>query len=195
MYFQSYLHKKFMLWPHEKNAKSHPSFHSYLEYHLKRFETGDIEVDDFHAYGQHLSLSAYKKFPGDSTTPTSGSSTCTGKKKKKRATAISSSTSSVRWCRRPPPRAEDYRKCSSRVALQWGKAEIAATATQTRETASNVMLLVRSTPNGSPWPPTNGKSLTEKASRRRISQRGRRSGWRKHASIPTAGTCRVFRNH
>ena len=62
MYFQSYLHKKFMLWPHEKNAKSHPSFHSYLEYHLKRFETGDIEVDDFHAYGQHLSLSAYKKF-------------------------------------------------------------------------------------------------------------------------------------
>lgn len=49
-------------WPHQDNGQAHPSFLSFLEYHLERKETGDLIVDDSNAFGHHLTISAYRKF-------------------------------------------------------------------------------------------------------------------------------------
>lgn len=56
------LHKK---WPNQGNGKPHPSFLSFLEYHLERRESGDLSIDGGlknDAFGHHLTISAYKKF-------------------------------------------------------------------------------------------------------------------------------------
>jgi hypothetical protein len=68
LYYQQYLHaKKYKLnWPGQNGkGRPHPPFLEYLDYHLKRWETGDVSVDGGHsarAFGHHLSLSTYKKF-------------------------------------------------------------------------------------------------------------------------------------
>ena len=62
MYYQSYIGNTYLRWPHEKNGQKHPSFQEYLEYHLLRFDNGDIDVNDPRAFGQHMSLSSYRKF-------------------------------------------------------------------------------------------------------------------------------------
>jgi hypothetical protein len=68
LYYQQYLNpKKYKLnWPGQKNkGLEHPSFLWYLDYHLHRFETGNLSKDGGHhapAFGHHLSLSTYKKF-------------------------------------------------------------------------------------------------------------------------------------
>jgi hypothetical protein len=62
MYFQSYIGDKYLRWPHEKNGQPHPSFQEYLGYHLQRWQSNDIDYDDPRAFGQHFSLSAFRKF-------------------------------------------------------------------------------------------------------------------------------------
>lgn len=52
-------------WPNQGNGKAHPSFQSFLDYHLQRREADDLSVDGGiknAAYGHHLTISAYKKF-------------------------------------------------------------------------------------------------------------------------------------
>lgn len=52
-------------WPNQGNGKPHPSFISFLEYHIKRKEDGDLSADGGlknNAFGHHLTISAYKKF-------------------------------------------------------------------------------------------------------------------------------------
>jgi hypothetical protein len=62
MYFQSYIGDQYLRWPHENNGLPHPSFQEYLGYHLQRWQLNDIDNDDPRAYGQHLSLSTFRKF-------------------------------------------------------------------------------------------------------------------------------------
>lgn len=52
------------VWPNQ-GGKLHPSFISFLDYHLQRKESGDLSVDGGiknNAFGHHLTISAYKKF-------------------------------------------------------------------------------------------------------------------------------------
>ena len=56
------LHQK---WPNQGNGKPHPSFISFLDYHIRRRESGDLSIDggfQNEAYGHHLTLSAYNKY-------------------------------------------------------------------------------------------------------------------------------------
>ena len=52
-------------WPNQDNGRRHPSFISFLEYHLQRKESGDLSIDGGlknNAFGHHLSISSYKKY-------------------------------------------------------------------------------------------------------------------------------------
>eukprot|EP00535_Pseudo-nitzschia_heimii_P010207 CAMPEP_0197187294 /NCGR_PEP_ID=MMETSP1423-20130617/15613_1 /TAXON_ID=476441 /ORGANISM="Pseudo-nitzschia heimii, Strain UNC1101" /LENGTH=366 /DNA_ID=CAMNT_0042638839 /DNA_START=379 /DNA_END=1479 /DNA_ORIENTATION=- len=52
-------------WPNQDNGRRHPSFISFLEYHIQTKESGDLSIDgglQNNAFGHHLSISAYKKF-------------------------------------------------------------------------------------------------------------------------------------
>mmetsp|Transcript_32718 Transcript_32718/g.79509 ORF Transcript_32718/g.79509 Transcript_32718/m.79509 type:complete len:523 (-) Transcript_32718:307-1875(-) len=68
LYYQQTLNKKFykLNWPGQNGVgRSHPSFLTYLDYHLTRYETNDLSVDgghSAHSYGHHLTLSTYKKY-------------------------------------------------------------------------------------------------------------------------------------
>lgn len=58
----SNLNKK---WPNDSRGKAHPSFLSFLDYHLQRREAGDLSVDGGLAnrgFGHHLTISAFNKF-------------------------------------------------------------------------------------------------------------------------------------
>lgn len=53
------------MWPNQGRGRAHPSFLSFLDYHLQRKETGDLSVDGGfknYAFGHHLTISAYNKF-------------------------------------------------------------------------------------------------------------------------------------
>ena len=68
LYYQQTLNKKFykLNWPGQNGVgRPHPSFLTYLDYHLTRYETNDLSVDgghSAHSYGHHLTLSTYKKY-------------------------------------------------------------------------------------------------------------------------------------
>jgi hypothetical protein len=68
LYYQQYLNsKKYIVnWPGQNGkGRTHPPFLEYLDYHLQRWEAGDLSVDggsSARAFGHHLSLSTYKKF-------------------------------------------------------------------------------------------------------------------------------------
>lgn len=56
------LHRK---WPNQGNGKRHPSFLSFLDYHLQSRESGDLSIDgglQNNAFGHHLTISAYNKY-------------------------------------------------------------------------------------------------------------------------------------
>jgi len=52
-------------WPNQGNGRRHPSFISFLEYHLQRKESGNLSIDggvQSDAFGHHLTITAYKKY-------------------------------------------------------------------------------------------------------------------------------------
>jgi len=61
MYFQQHIGKKYReKWP-DQQGLAHPSFQTFLEYHLERWEKRDPS-NDGHSWGQHLSLYALQYF-------------------------------------------------------------------------------------------------------------------------------------
>ena len=52
-------------WPNHDRGKYHPSFVSFLDYHLQRKESGNLSIDgglQNDAFGHHLTITAYRKF-------------------------------------------------------------------------------------------------------------------------------------